>query len=232
LKFSLISTKEGEMVNLLEAQPQPLEIDWKRTAVIIIDMQNAFISKGGMFDLRGFDISSLSITISPIKRLADAARARKIRVIYVSQVLSPDLREVGPVSPYYNNYMVRAYREKPEWRDKLLLRGTWGAQIIDELKPQESDILVEKPRFSAFAGTDLDMILKTYDIRYLIFSGVATNICVESSLRDACHLQYFSILTSDAAAATPASRQEASIGNIIQCFGWVTDTEKLLKAML
>jgi len=223
--------EEQEMANRLEAQPQPLEIDWKRTAVVIIDMQNAFISRGGMFDLRGFNVSGLAGAVGPIKRLADAARVRKIKVIYVIQVLSPDLREVGPVTPYFYNHLLKVYRENPELRDKLLLRGTWGAQIIDELKPQEDEIVVEKSRFSAFAGTNLDIILRTYDIRYLIFSGVATNICVESSLREACHLQYFSILASDAAMAYPPARHESTIANVAQCFGWVADTESLIKAM-
>ena len=113
-------------------------------------------------------------------------------------------------------------------RDKMTMRGTWGAQIIDELKPREDEILIEKRRFSAFVGTDLDTTLRSYDIKYLIFTGVATNICVESSLRDACHLEYLPILISDAAAASPPSRQESTIANVIQVFGWATNTEKLL----
>ena len=223
--------EEQEMANRLEAQPQPLEIDWKRTAVIIIDMQNAFISRGGMFDLRGFNVSGLAGAVGPIKRLADAARVRKIKVIYVIQVLSPDLREVGPVTPYFYNHLLKVYRENPELRDKLLLRGTWGAQIIDELKPQEDEIVVEKSRFSAFAGTNLDIILRTYDIRYMIFTGVATNCCVEATIRDADNRGYFAILVSDATACNgPSMQQEASVFNVKNYFGWVTTTENVLKA--
>ena len=215
----------------LEAQPEPLEIDLKRMAVLVIDMQNAFVSKGGMFDLWGFDISTIPKVIDPIKRIVNLARQKKVRVVWLAHTLYPDIREVGPLSRFWINQVLKTYREKPEWRDKLLLRGTWGAQIIDELKPAKDEIFIEKRRFSAFVGTDLDMLLKTYDIRYLVFTGVATNICVESSLRDACHLEYMPILISDAAAASPSSRQESTIGNVIQCFGWVTSTDKLLKAM-
>lgn len=214
-----------------EAQPEPLEIDLKRTAILVIDMQNAFVSKGGMFDLWGFDITTIPKVIGPIKKILTAARAKKIRVVYFAHTLYPDVREVGPMSRFWINQVLKTYREKPEWRDKLLLRGTWGAQIIDELKPQKDEILIEKRRFSIFTGTDLDMLLRTYDIRYLVFTGVATNICVESSLRDACHLEYLPVLISDAAAASPSSRQESTIGNVIQCFGWVTTTEKLVQAL-
>ncbi len=222
--------KESELV-VLQAEPEPLEMDLKRTAILVIDMQNAFASKGGMFDLWGFDISHIPQILKPIKEITSAARVKKVKVVYIAHRLSPDLREVGPMSRFWYNRNLEYYREKPEMRDRLLLRGTWGAEIIDELTPQEDEIVIEKRRFSAFVGTELDMMLKTYDIRYLAFTGVATNICVESSLRDACHLEYFPILVSDAAAASPPSRQDATIGNVQQVFGWVTTSENIIKAM-
>lgn len=222
--------KEDELV-IIQAEPEPLEIDLKRTAVLVIDMQNAFVSKGGMFDLWGFDISTTPQVIEPIKKIISAARAKQIKVVYIAHVLHPDVREVGPMSTFWHNKVLKSYRETPQMRNSLLLRGTWGAQIIDELKPREDEILIEKRRFSAFVGTDLDMMLKTYDIKYLVFTGVATNICVESSLRDACHLEYFPILISDAVAASPPSRQEATIGNVKQVFGWVTTSQNLLQVL-
>ena len=222
--------KESELV-VLQAEPEPLEMDLKRTAILVIDMQNAFASKGGMFDLWGFDISHIPQILKPIKEITSAARVKKVKVVYIAHRLYPDLREVGPMSRFWYNRNLEYYREKPEMRDRLLLRGTWGAEIIDELTPQEDEIVIEKRRFSAFVGTELDMMLKTYDIRYLAFTGVATNICVESSLRDACHLEYFPILVSDAAAASPPSRQDATIGNVQQVFGWVTTSENIIKAM-
>jgi len=221
--------KEGLV--MLQAEPEPLQIDLKRMAVIVVDVQNAFVSRGGMFDLRGFDISHIAQVIEPIKKITSAARAKKVKVVYIAHRLSPDLREVGPNSPYQYNKLLKTYREQPEIRDKLLLRGTWGAEIIDELKPQEDDILIEKRRFSAFPGTDLDMMLKTYDIKYLAFTGVATNICVESSIRDACHLDYFPILISDAAASSVPSRHEATIGNVKEVFGWVTTSKSFVRAL-
>ena len=215
----------------LEAEPASLEIDLERLAVFVIDMQNAFVSKGGMFDLWGFDISTIPAVIEPIKRIMNAARKKGVRVIHFSHTLTPDAREIGPMSTFYYNKVMQSYREKPEMRDSLLMRGTWGAETIEELKPRQDEMLIEKPRFSAFVGTGLDTLLRSFDLKFLVFTGVATNICVESSLRDACHREYLPILITDAAAASPSSRQESTIANVIQCFGWVTETEKLLKIL-
>ncbi|MFC1846102.1 cysteine hydrolase family protein, partial [Chloroflexota bacterium] len=116
-------------------------------------------------------------------------------------------------------------------RDKLLLSGTWGSEIIDELQPEATEIVIEKRRYSAFAGTDLDMTLRTFDIKYLIFTGVTTNVCVESSIRYAHHLEYYPILITDASAASPSSRHEATIDNVKQVFGWVTDCNSIMKIL-
>jgi len=210
----------------LQAEPAPLEIDLNRTAVVIVDMQNTFCKKGGGFDLAGRDISLIPATFEPIKRIADAARARHVKVVYVVHRLTPDGREVGPLSRFRNPALRR-----PEYRNASILEGTWGTEIIDELKPADDEIVIVKRRFSAFAGTELDMMLKTFDIRYLIFTGVATNICVESSLRDASHLQYLPVLASDACAASPPERQESTLANVRDVFGWVTTSDDIVKVL-
>jgi ureidoacrylate peracid hydrolase len=216
---------EHELVTL-QAEPSPVEIDLKRTAVLVIDMQNTFCKKGGGFDLGGRDISLIPGTYGPIKSVCDAARAKKIKVVYVVHRLTPDAREVGPLSRF------RAYAgRRPEQRDSGILEGTWGTEIIDELKPMPDEMVIVKRRFSAFAGTELDMMLKTFDIRYLVFTGVATNICVESSFRDASHLQYLPIMLSDGVAASPPERQESTLANVRDVFGWVTTSDKLVKVM-
>ncbi len=217
----------------LEAELQPLEMDLQRSAVVVIDMQNAFASKGGMLDLMGLDISENLKATGVIKKVIDAARAKGIRVIYVVHYYSPDLRETGgPNSGYWYNVHVRGILEHPEWRDKAIIRGTWGAEIVDPLKPKEEEIVVPKPKYNAFFGTDLDTILKTFNLKYLIFVGIATNVCVEAAVRDACNLDYFPILVSDATApAGPPSAQEATLHNVKLCFGWVTTSEKVIKAM-
>jgi ureidoacrylate peracid hydrolase len=223
--------KQQKLVTL-QAEPQPLEIDLARMAIIVVDMQNAFASKGGMLDLWGSDLSRIPGVIHATKKTIEAARNKGIKVIYIAHVLYPDLREIGPFSPFRHDKMIlESMHQNPEMRDKILLRGTWGADIIDELKPLKDEILIEKQRYSAFAGTDLDMLLQSYDIRYLAFTGVTTNICVETSLRYAYHLEYFPILISDATDASPPARKEATINNVKQVFGWVTDSASIIKAM-
>jgi ureidoacrylate peracid hydrolase len=185
---------------LLQAEPEPIEIDMQSTAIIVIDMQNAFVSKGGFFDLTGVDTSQCRKVIEPIRDICNTARAKQVKVIYVAGRYSPDLREMGnPGLPGWYK-AIRFYHEHPEWRDKYVIRGTWGADIVKELEPQEGDILIEKPNYSAFFGTALDVTLQTFNIKYLVFAGVATNICVEASLRDAFYRGYFPILIWDATA--------------------------------
>jgi ureidoacrylate peracid hydrolase len=213
------------------AEPEALEIDLARSAVIVVDMQNAFVSKGGMFEARGFDVVSIQRVIEPIRIICDKAREKKVKVIYIAHILSPDLREVGPESSFWHK-SVKAYREDPKWKDKYLIRGTWGSEIVDSLKPKEGDLLVEKPRFSAFFGTNLDTILKTHNIKFLFFTGCATNICVEASVRDAANLSYSPVLISDATANNgPPYMQDGTIHNVKVAFGWVASAENFLKAM-
>lgn len=105
-------------------------------------------------------------------------------------------------------------------------------EIIEELRPQEGDLVFEKMRYSAFFQTNLDTILKTYDIRYLVFTGTTINMCVEATIRDAYYLGYFPILVSDAAAGGgPPFVYDATIFNVKVCHGWVTTSKDVVKAM-
>jgi ureidoacrylate peracid hydrolase len=233
--YLAVTKRRNEPVNAtvrVEMEPEPLDIDLNRSALVIVDMQNAFVSKGGIFDLRGVDVTPIQKAINPILRIYHQARNKMAKVIYVVHVLSPDLREVGPDSSFWYK-SVKFYREEPSWRDKFIVRGTWGAEIVDALKPGEGDLIVEKSRFSAFFGTNLDTILKTHHLKYLFFTGCATNICIEASIRDAANLGYFPILVSDASINNgPPFMQDATVFNVKLCFGWVTDTENLLKVMV
>lgn len=219
---------------LIQAQPEPIEIDLQHTAVVVIDMQNAFVKRGGFFDLMGAYNPKGEQAIGPVRRLLDAARAKQVRVIYIGQICSQDFREAGnPGLPfYYKEGFLRLLREHPDWADKLLIRGTWGAEIVKELEPQKGDIFIEKPRYSAFFGTTLDITLKSLDIKYLAFTGVATNICVEASIRDAFYHNYFVLLVKDGTAQLgPDHIKDATIFNVEACYGWVTTTSELIRAL-
>jgi ureidoacrylate peracid hydrolase len=219
-----------EMLSL-SAEPHPLEINIDRTAVIIVDMQNAFVKEGGLFHKWGIDVSANQTLIDPIKQICSLAREKGCKVIYIAHRYSPDLREAGnPISVnQIRSVALKYYREFPDMKDKTIIRDTWGAAIIDELKPQDGDILVEKPRYSAFFSTNLDIILRTYDLKYLIFTGVATNTCVEHSIRDAYNLEYLPILVSDATMNSgPPFVKEATFFNIKLNYGWLTSTGKIM----
>lgn len=226
-----ISELSGRSV-LLKAEPESIEIDLQSIAIMVIDMQNAFVSKGGFFDLMGVDISQCQKIIKPIKEITGAARAKQIKVIYVTYRYSPDLREMGNRNLSNWHKQGVSYQEHPEWEGKFLIRGTWGGEIVKDLEPQEDDILVEKIKYSAFFSTDLDVILEALAVKYLVFVGVATNICVEASLRDAYYRSYFPILISDATAPLgPPYMQDATVLNVIQCYGWVTTTNDIINIL-
>jgi ureidoacrylate peracid hydrolase len=116
-------------------------------------------------------------------------------------------------------------RAEPELDGKLITRGTWGCELVPEMPPQPGDIVLSKPRYGGVYGTPLDQILRARRIRNLVFVGIATSVCVESTLRDAYYLEYFPILIHDAAMqAGPPELQAATVYNVERCFGWITNT--------
>jgi ureidoacrylate peracid hydrolase len=218
----------------IQAEPEPIEIDVLKTAVIVVDMQNTFVHRGGYLDLVGFDLSATEKIIKPCQEIIHTAREKGIKVIYLQMGYSPDLSDSGGQdSPlWHKSKGLALLRQHPGSKDKLYIYGSWGADIIEELKPQPGDIVIRKQKHDGFIGTNLDIVLGTYGVKYLIFVGTATNICVESTLRHAFSLQYFPILVSDAVSQIGSSTtQEATIFNVQFIFGWVTTTEKLLSAI-
>ncbi len=226
-------SQAGNQVTV-QAEPEPLEIDLSRTAVVVVDMQNTFVHRGGIFDLAGFDISATAKIIGPCREIVKTAREKGIRVIYTQMGYSPDLYgSGGQNSPLWRKSRgLPLLRQRPELRDKLYIYGTWGADIIEELAPEPGDIVIQKQKHDGFIGTNLDIVLRTYSIKYLVFIGTATNICVDSTLRHAFFLDYFPVLVTDAVSQLgPGTTQEATIFNVRTIFGWVTTSENLLNAL-
>jgi ureidoacrylate peracid hydrolase len=216
----------------LNAKPEPVEIDLRQTAVIVVDMQNGFASKGGMLDIAGADISGASAVVQSIDAVLAAARAASLPVVYLQMGFKPDLSNSGgPESPnWHKELALRLMNCRPELKGKLLIEGTWDFDIVEQLRPQPGDVVIVKTRYSGFARTTLDAELRARGIRYLLFTGIATNVCVESTLRDAFFLDYWPILITDAAmAAGPPNMQEASLFNIESFFGWTVPSEELLE---
>ena len=163
--------------------------------------------------------------IEKIGVTVEAARAAGVPVIFFQNGWDADYVQAGgPGSPnWWKSNALKTMRERPELQGKLLAKGGWDFELVDVLKPQASDILIEKPRYSAFFNTALDSILRARGIKTLVFCGIATNVCVESTLRDGFFLEYFGVMLEDAThQAGPAFLQEASVYNVEKFFGWVS----------
>jgi ureidoacrylate peracid hydrolase len=219
----------------LNARPEPVDVDFRQTAVIVVDMQNAFANKGGLLDIAGVDISGANAVVRSISTLLPVARSANIPVVYLQMGFKPDLSNSGgPESPnWHKELALRLMNCRPELKGKLLIEGTWDFAVVDELKPQANDLVIVKNRYSGFARTALDSELRSRGIRVLLFVGIATNVCVESTLRDAFFLDYWPILVSDAAmAAGPPGMHEATLFNVESFFGWTVSTEELLSHLM
>jgi ureidoacrylate peracid hydrolase len=218
----------------LEAKPEPVVVDLTKSAVVVVDMQNAFASEGGMLDIAGRDISGAPSVVRSIKTILDAARRAGVLIVYVQMGYKADLSNSGgPNSPnWHKELAVHLMNCRPELKGRLLTEGTWDFAIVEELQPQPGDLVVLKTRYSGFVGTTLDSQLRTRGIRYLFFAGIATNVCVESTLRDAYFQDYWPILIADGAMpAGPPSLHEGTLYNVENFFGWTITTAEILKTL-
>jgi ureidoacrylate peracid hydrolase len=218
----------------LPARPETLTLRAAETAVIVIDMQNAYASKNGYVDLAGFDISGAAGTIGKIERTLTAARQAGIQIIYLQNGWDPDYVEAGtPLSPnYHKSNALKTMRRNPNLQGQLLARGGWDYAIVDALAPQPGDICIGKTRYSAFFNSQLDSILRARGIRNLVFVGIATNVCVESTLRDGFHLEYFGVMLEDATHHLgPEFLQKATVYNVETFFGWVSTVDDFCSAL-
>lgn len=220
---------------VLPARPEPIAIAPSQTALVIVDMQNAYASPGGYLDLAGFDISGAEAAIAGIQKAVVAARAAGMQVVFFQNGWDKDYVEAGgPGSPnWHKSNALKTMRRRPELAGQLLARGGWDYELVDALKPEPGDIVIAKPRYSAFFNTGLDSALRSRGIRTLVYTGIATNVCVESTMRDGFFLEYFGVLLHDATnQAGPDYLQQATIFNIETFFGWVCTTADFRGAVL
>ena len=209
----------------LPARPEPLRIDPATTAVVVIDMQNAYASKGGYVDLAGFDVGGAASVIGRIAQTLGAARAAGCPVIFLQNGWDGNYLEAGgPGSPnWHKSNALKTMRARPELAGQLLARGGWDYELVDALAPQPGDIRLHKTRYSAFFNSQLDSTLRSRGIRTIVFVGIASNVCVESTLRDAFHLEYFGVMLEDAVHHLgPDFVRDATLYNVEKFFGWVS----------
>ena len=223
----------------MAAKPEPFEFDPATSAVIVVDMQNDFGTKGGMFERAGIDISMIQKAVPPTAKVLSKARQKGVRIVYLKMAFQPDLSDMGSADCTNRVRHMRLGVGKevstPDGRpSRILIRDTWNTDIVAELKPQPEDVVMYKPRFSGFYQTDLDATLKKMGIKHLIFTGCTTSICVESTIRDAMFRDYLCVLLADCAGEPigndfARSNHEASLLSIQTLLGWVSSSDELMK---
>jgi ureidoacrylate peracid hydrolase len=225
----------------VDAQPESITIDPARAAVIVVDMQNDFGAEGGMFARAGIDISPIRGVIGPIREVLTAARRGGIKVVYLKMAFRPDLSDAGPPdTPTWIKHLPLGVGDTVTAPDasesRVLVRDTWNTEIVDELAPEQGDIVLYKHRYSGFYGTDLDCELRHLGIQTLIFTGATTSVCVESTLRDAMFRDYHCLLLEDCTAEPvgndlPRTNHDASVLVVQVLFGRTARSVDLLSAL-
>lgn len=215
---------------VLGANPEEFPLSPDETALIVVDMQNAYASPGGYLDLAGFDVTGANPVIAAVAETIDISRKLGFTVVFFQNGWDAAKQEAGtPDSPnWWKSNALKTMRAQPELDGKLITRGTWDYELVEKIKPQPGEIVLPKPRYSGFSGTQLDAMLRARRIRNLLVVGVATNVCVESTIRDGYFLEYFPIMVKDATLqAGPVSLQDATIYNVETFFGWTTTLSEL-----
>jgi nicotinamidase-related amidase len=226
----------------IDAKPQPVSIDPAKTAVIVVDMQNDFGSKGGMFDRAGIDISGIQKAVAPTARVLAASRRAGIKIAYLKMGFLADLSDIGASeSPNRVGHLAFGVGTKvkaPDGREsRVLIRDTWNTDILDELKPQAGDIVIYKHRFSGFYQTDLSETLERIRTKHLVFTGCTTSVCVEATVRDAMYRDYLSLLLEDCMSqpplgnSAPGSNHDSSLAIAGVFFGSISDSVRFTRAL-
>lgn len=226
----------------LDAKPISITFNTATSAIIVVDMQNDFGTKGGMFDRAGIDISRIQGAVAPTARVLAASRKANIKIFYLKMAYKPDLSDWGtPDSPnrriHEQEMHVGTTMRAPNGTEsRILIRDTWNSDVVDELKPEPNDTVLYKTRFSGFYKTDLDDKLKSMEVRHLIFTGCTTSVCVESTIRDAMFRDYSPVLLEDCTAepvgdGLSRSNYEASLLLVRSVFGWVSRSDQFVKTL-
>ena len=219
----------------IAAEPQRVTVDLRRTAIVVIDMQNDFCAKGGWVDHLGVDYSPDREPIGPLQRLLPALRLAQVPVIWVNWGNRPDLMNMPPNQLHLykpTGEGIGLGEPLPGSGAHVLEKDSWAADVVEELEPLPEDIRVDKHRISGFWDTPLDSILRNLGARSLLFAGVNTDQCVLHSLTDANFLGYGCILVEDCCGTTsPDYCREATIFNVKKCFGFVTTSAEVVKAL-
>lgn len=217
---------------IVKAEPYAFEFDPQTTALVIIDMQRDFVDPGGFGEALGNNVSLLRKAIPPTKRVLQAAREAKLLVIHTREGHRPDLSDL-PAAKKARGKLPAGIGDKGPM-GRILVRGEYGHDIIDELKPNPDEPVIDKPGKGAFYATDFDSVLKNRGIKQLVVCGVTTEVCVNTTVREANDRGYDCLVLEDCVASYFPEFQEAGIKMIKAqggIFGWVTNSTQFLEAM-
>ena len=218
----------------LDAEPEAIALDPATTALIVVDMQNAYLSKGGYLDRVGFDVSTSGPVIETVANVLAAARVAGLFIAHLQNGFDALQTEAGgPTSPVWHKSNALKYmRANPSARGQLITYGTWDCEIVDALKPAAGEAVIPKARYSGFAGTNLEQLLRARGITTPLLVGVNTNVCVESTLRDAYHREFFAVMVPDATLqAGSGAIFEATVFNVQKFFGWTAPSHAVVRAL-
>jgi nicotinamidase-related amidase len=217
---------------LLAAEPGPIELNWTATALVIIDMQRDFLEPGGFGETLGNDVSQLSRAVKPCADVLSAAREAGILVVHTREGHLPDLSDAPPAKIERGAPSLRIGDPGPMGR--ILIRGEAGHDIIAALYPRDDEIVIDKPGKGAFYATELGDLLQKYGIENLLVCGVTTEVCVNTTVREANDRGYRCVVLSDCCASYFPEFHEMGLKMIKAqggIFGWVSDSTAVLKAI-
>ena len=216
----------------IDADPEPIEVSLPHCALIIIDMQRDFLEPGGFGAALGNDVSLLSRAVDPCRTLLDLARRRGLLVIHTREGHRPDLSDAPPAKLSRGAPRQRIGDAGPMGR--ILVRGEPGHDIISELYPIAGEPVIDKPGKGAFYATELAAILQHRGVKDLIVAGVTTEVCVNTSVREANDRGYRCVVAADACASYFPELHAAGLAMIRAqggIFGWVSDSRRIAAAL-